>query len=117
MYADTEISFNDYPTFERSFTELDERNTNAARKIYGMVSNIDDNIGRVLAKLDELQIRDNTLVIFMTDNGPQQYRYTAGMRGLKGTVYEGGIHVPFFEDGPPFSFSICGCGTVSGKKA
>ncbi|MFX8895529.1 sulfatase-like hydrolase/transferase, partial [Acinetobacter baumannii] len=42
----------------------------------------------------------NTLLIYMTDNGPQQTRYNAGMRGLKGTVYEGGIRVPCFVRWP-----------------
>ena len=65
-------------------------------KIYGMVENIDDNVGRALAALDELKLTDRTLVIFMTDNGPQQPRYNAGMARLKGTVHEGGIRVPFF---------------------
>jgi arylsulfatase len=45
-----------------------------------MVTNIDDNVGR-LKKLDDLQLADDTIVIFMTDNGPQQERYNAGMRG------------------------------------
>jgi arylsulfatase A-like enzyme len=65
-------------------------------KIYGMVENIDDNVGRVLSALDDLKLADRTLVIFMTDNGPQQPRYNAGMLREKGTVNEGGIRVPFF---------------------
>ncbi len=65
-------------------------------KVYGMVTNIDDNIGRLLACLRELRIEDNTIVIFMTDNGPDRARFNGGMRGLKGSVYEGGIRVPFF---------------------
>jgi len=65
-------------------------------RVYAMVTNIDDNVGRLLKKLEELKIDDDTLVIFMTDNGPQQERYNGGMRGLKGTVFEGGIRVPFF---------------------
>jgi hypothetical protein len=43
-----------------------------------------------------MRLVDNTILIFMTDNGPQQPRYVAGMRGRKGTVYQGGIRVPFF---------------------
>jgi arylsulfatase len=70
------------------------------RRLYGMISNIDDNVGRLLAQLDESGIRENTLVIFLTDNGPQQYRYTAGLRALKGSVYEGGIRVPAFFHWP-----------------
>ena len=60
-------------------------------RIYGMVENIDKNFGRLLAKLDELGLRRNTVVIFLTDNGPQQQRYTAGLRDRKASVYEGGI--------------------------
>jgi arylsulfatase A-like enzyme len=80
----------------RPFPEMNEKDKEDARKVYAMVSNIDDNIGRLLKKLDDLGISQNTVVIFMTDNGPQQRRYLAGMRGLKGTVYRGGVRVPFF---------------------
>jgi arylsulfatase A-like enzyme len=69
-------------------------------RVYAMVNNIDDNIGRLLAKLDELKLAENTLFVFITDNGPQQPRYNAGMRGLKGTVFEGGIRVPCFVRWP-----------------
>jgi arylsulfatase A-like enzyme len=65
-------------------------------KVYGMVTNIDENVGRLMAKLRELKLDENTLVIFLTDNGPQQRRFNAGMRGLKGSVYDGGIRVPCF---------------------
>lgn len=70
-------------------------------RVYGMIANLDENVGRVLARLDELALARNTLVIFLTDNGPQPFRgaparYNAGMRGEKGTVYEGGIRVPSF---------------------
>src|SRR5690606_23654253 len=43
---------------------------------------------------------DNTLLIFLTDNGAQQVRYNAGLRGRKGTIYEGGIRVPAFFQWP-----------------
>lgn len=69
-------------------------------KVYGMVTNVDDNIGRVLAKLEELDLVRDTIVVFMTDNGPQQSRYNGGMRGRKSTVYEGGIRVPCFVRWP-----------------
>ncbi|MBI1390678.1 MAG: sulfatase-like hydrolase/transferase, partial [bacterium] len=55
-----------------------------------------ENFGMLMKTLEDLGISDNTIVIFMTDNGPQQQRYNAGMRGRKGTVYEGGIRVPFY---------------------
>lgn len=69
-------------------------------KVYGMVTNIDDNVGKLLARLDELKLADNTIVIFLTDNGPAFARYNGGLRGLKGTVFEGGTRVPFFVRWP-----------------
>ncbi len=81
---------------DRPFSTMSEKDKEDARKVYAMVHNIDDNLGRLFQKLDELKLADNTLVIFMTDNGPQQTRYVSGMRGLKGNVYNGGGRVPFF---------------------
>ena len=81
---------------DRPFAKMTEKDKEDARKVYAMVTNIDDNIGKLLQKLDELNITNNTLVIFMTDNGPQQTRYIAGMRGKKGSVYNGGVRVPFY---------------------
>jgi arylsulfatase len=60
---------------------------------FGMVANIDENVGRLLAKLDEWGIAKNTLVIFMNDNGgyaPACKIYNAGMRGSKGSAWMGG---------------------------
>jgi arylsulfatase A-like enzyme len=76
--------------------KMSEKNKEDARKVYAMVTNIDDNLDKLFRKLDDLKITDHTVVIFMTDNGPQQMRYTGGMRGLKGSVYEGGVRVPFY---------------------
>ncbi len=64
-------------------------------RIYGMITNIDDNVGRLLDGLKRMELEKNTILIFMTDNGATTRRYTAGLRGLKGTVYDGGIRVPF----------------------
>ena len=56
-----------------------------------MVENIDDNMGRVLAKLEQLKIADDTMFIFLTDNGPNGARYNANMKGRKGSAHEGGV--------------------------
>ena len=64
--------------------------------VYGMVENIDDNIGRLLAHLDQLGISENTIVLFLTDNGPNGHRYNGGMKGIKAQVDEGGVRVPCF---------------------
>ncbi len=71
-----------------------------AKRVYGMVSNIDDNLSRLFSILHSQQIANNTLVIFITDNGPQGNRYNAGLRSRKGSVYEGGIRVPSFWSWP-----------------
>ena len=64
-------------------------------RIYGMIANIDDNVGRLLAHLDAHDLARDTLVVFMTDNGPTTRLYHAGLRAQKGSVYENGIRVPF----------------------
>jgi arylsulfatase len=80
----------------RPFTKMSEKDKEDARKVYAMVNNIDDNLGKLFKKLEDLKLTENTLVIFMTDNGPQQTRYVGGMRGLKGDVFNGGVRVPFY---------------------
>jgi arylsulfatase A-like enzyme len=77
---------------------------------YGMVENIDENMGRLLSKLNEWKLNENTIVIFMSDNGmtgggsgvpgrdlaPGYPFFNAGQKGLKGSTDEGGVRVPFF---------------------
>ena len=67
-------------------------------KFYGMIENIDDNVGKLLRALNEWGIEENTLVIFMTDNGGTLGTsiFNAGMRGMKVTPYQGGTRVPSF---------------------
>jgi arylsulfatase A-like enzyme len=69
-------------------------------RVYAMIENIDDNVGRLLKWLDEKKLTANTLVIFMTDNGRATPGYNAGMRGTKSTIYEGGLRSPFFAYWP-----------------
>jgi arylsulfatase A len=64
--------------------------------VYAMIENLDANVGRILAKLDALGLAENTIVLFTTDNGPNTARYNGGMRGAKGSVFEGGTRVPCF---------------------
>jgi len=68
--------------------------------VYGMVENVDDNVGRLLKYLKDKNLEENTIVIFMTDNGPNGLRYNGVMRGIKGSVHEGGVRVPFFIKWP-----------------
>jgi arylsulfatase A-like enzyme len=56
-----------------------------------MIENQDMNVGRVLAKLRELKVDDNTIVVYFSDNGPNSFRWTGGMKGRKGSTDEGGL--------------------------
>ncbi len=103
----------------KRFTDLGFSAQQAGREMagfYGMIENIDENVGRFLANLDAWGLSENTVVIFMSDNGmsggvgermpneplgrdkdgtPLRY-YNAGMKGRKSAVDEGGVRVPFF---------------------
>ncbi|MCY1720272.1 sulfatase-like hydrolase/transferase [Prolixibacteraceae bacterium Z1-6] len=73
--------------------------SNKKRKTYAaMVSAMDDGVGTILTKLDELDLSDNTIVVFLSDNGgPENHNASDNglLRGQKGDLFEGGIHVPF----------------------
>lgn len=64
--------------------------------IYGMVDNLDGNVGRILQRLNDLKLSENTIVVFLTDNGPNSDRFNGDMKGRKGGVDEGGVRVPLF---------------------
>ncbi len=89
----------------REMYEGNEKVPNA--NFYGMISNIDENLGKLEEKLQALNLTENTILIFMTDNGTSAgvnldkegfpvKGFNAGMRGKKGSPYEGGHRVPFF---------------------
>jgi arylsulfatase len=95
------------------FTELGFGEEQAA--FYGMIENIDENVGRLIAKLGEWKLLESTVIIFMSDNGitgggpgvfgkalgqsadgGKLLPYNADMKGLKNSPDEGGVRVPFF---------------------
>lgn len=110
--------------YAKRFTDLGFGKETAG--FYGMIENIDENMGRLIGKLDEWRLLDNTIVIFLSDNGTtgggsgmngnvpggadavpgkplgrsadgrSLPPFNAGMKGLKGSAEEGGVRVPFF---------------------
>lgn len=101
------------PENEKRFLDLGFNEKEAG--FYGMIENIDTNLGRLLGKIDEWGLNNDTVIIFMSDNGMTGggsgrlgkpigkteagqvlYPYNADMKGLKGSADEGGVRVPFF---------------------
>ncbi len=87
---------------ERYAAPYRDKVPNDVANYYGMIANFDENVGRLLAQLDELGLVENTILIFLTDNGAATAwrTFNAGMRGGKGTPYEGGHRVPCFVRWP-----------------
>lgn len=87
-----------YQVPDRYFDKFSEKGFDVkTATLYGMIENIDDNIGKILNTMSEIGIDDNTILVFLTDNGPNSaQRYNAGMKGHKAQVDEGGERVPFF---------------------
>jgi arylsulfatase A-like enzyme len=90
-FAPDELPRPDPPNTPNSFSPAE-----SVARVYAMVTNIDTNVGRILSALESHGLTHDTIVIFLTDNGPAKARFNAGLRGVKGSVYDGGIHVPFY---------------------
>ena len=93
---------------EPHYSQPYEDQTNPSRaRFYGMITNIDENFGRLRERLRDLGLEENTILIFMTDNGTAggcgfdkdgfvRDGHNWGMRGGKNSPYDGGHRVPFF---------------------
>ena len=113
LYLSTNAPHGPYFVEERYANPYREQGvSDIMARFNGMVTNIDDNMGRLLAQLDSLNLSDQTILVFMTDNGSAEgwsnWRneegtwegYNAGMRAGKGSEYDGGHRVPFFVRWP-----------------
>ena len=81
-------------------TEAEQEVPDHTRCALAMLENQDDNVGRVLRRLEELGLRENTIVFYFSDNGPNSWRWNGGMKGRKGTLDEGGIRSPAMMSWP-----------------
>ena len=88
--------WNKFKDFELKMHNRDLKNENVPhiRAALAMCENIDWNVGRILKKLDELNIADDTIVIYFSDNGPNGSRWNGDMKGRKGSTDEGGVRSP-----------------------
>jgi arylsulfatase A-like enzyme len=86
--------FKDLPLGMRARDEKTE-DPNVTRCVLAMCENLDANVGRVLRRLDELKLAENTIVLYFSDNGPNSERWNGGMKGRKGSTDEGGVRAPF----------------------
>ncbi len=91
--------------FENKELELRNRdpereNIQHTKAALAMCENIDWNVGRIIQKLEELNLRENTIVIYFSDNGPNGWRWNGGMKGRKGSTDEGGVRSPLIMNWP-----------------
>ena len=87
--------FKDKPITQTATNPKDEE-ADATRCVWAMLENQDRNVGRILAKLKELNLENDTIVVYFSDNGPNTARWTGGMKGKKAMTDEGGVRSPLF---------------------
>ncbi len=73
-----------------------DENIDETRCALAMMENQDDNVGRVLERLERLKLGDDTIIVYFSDNGPNSARWNGGMRGRKATTDEGGVRSTCF---------------------
>ncbi len=112
LYLPTNAPHGPYRVDEKWAAPYQGNKNVANANFFGMIANIDHNMGLLRKRLDDLQLADNTILIFMTDNGTSagaKFKgldslpvkgFNAGMRGKKSSVYDGGHRVPFFVHWP-----------------
>src|SRR5205814_4680792 len=82
------------------YTGPEREDLGFTRAALAMCENLDDNVARVLGKLDELKLTQRTIVLYFSDNGPNSWRWNGGMRGRKGSTDEGGVRSPLLVRWP-----------------
>ncbi|MDO1450795.1 arylsulfatase [Rhodocytophaga aerolata] len=86
-------AFKDKPLKMRA-DDPEAEDTDFTRAALAMCENLDWNVGRILSKLKEVNLEQNTIVVYLSDNGPNGWRWNGGMKGRKGSTDEGGIRSP-----------------------
>jgi arylsulfatase A-like enzyme len=87
-------------TLTQTATEASQEVAEQTRCAHAMLENQDANVGRILKRLEELKLRENTIVVYFSDNGPNTARWNDGMKGRKGSTDEGGLRSPLMMSWP-----------------
>ncbi len=80
----------------------ERENLDHTRAVLAMMENLDWNVGRLLDKLGQLDLAGETIVVYFSDNGPNGWRWNAGLKGRKGSTDEGGVRSPLFIRWPGY---------------
>ena len=99
MYKDVDLSVAAFPQ-EKGAPLKGNWNQDQVRRSYAMITNIDENIGKMIEQVDAMGIGKETLILFFCDNGPEGRRFVSGFRGSKSSTLEGGVRSPFFARWP-----------------
>ena len=94
-YIPLNIPHSPFNEIDKEYTDLYKDLKGMTKGIYGMMTQFDGAFQRLLDSVDKLGLKENTIVIFMSDNGPNSTYFTAGLRAKKGSVYENGFRSPF----------------------
>ena len=89
-----------YKELQNEHRYRDRENIEHTKAAYAMCENVDWNVGRVVNKVKELGLEENTIIIYLSDNGPNGWRWNDGMEGVKGSTNEGGVRSPFIIQWP-----------------
>ena len=81
-------------TLSQRHRDPEKEEEERTRAALSMVENIDWNVGRILNTLNDLDLDDDTIVVYFSDNGPNSWRWNGDMKGRKGSTDEGGVRVP-----------------------
>jgi arylsulfatase A-like enzyme len=93
-----DLYYNRFKNFElqSKYHGKEKEDIDFTRTALAMCENLDFNIGRILNKMNEMQISNDTIIVYFHDNGPNGWRYNGSMRGRKGSTDEGGVRSPLF---------------------
>lgn len=90
----------DIPSILPESDKNDPKKIDTVQRIAAMITNLDQNIGKLILNLQTNKLLENTLIIYLNDNGPNTQRYTGKFRGVKSNVHEGGVRSPLWIHWP-----------------